>query len=197
MVILRADIRRRDSGTLSGQHGPPGANRDLLMPWATSPSRSSSPTFRLSRAAALVRHRSGREASSSSSATCCSNRCFPSREAFGSSVSLCLHSRRRRLSGSLNSACPYKRQTRRGERDGLAGCRIESTSRGLKTGNGVVPGFGSLFCVGAGKSRQALLIPGRYPKCGSRQSQQTAATALAPAAAIALSPRTIHQSRQP
>ena len=43
---------------------------------APSHSRSSSPTFSRSRAAAPVRCRSGREANSNSSATRCSNRCF-------------------------------------------------------------------------------------------------------------------------
>ena len=55
-------------------------------------SRSSSPTFRSLRAAAPGRCKSAREASSSSSATRCSNLSFLSPGAFGSSVSPCLHS---------------------------------------------------------------------------------------------------------
>jgi len=69
----------------------------------------SSPTFRSLRAAAPVRCKSGREASSNSSATRCSNLSFLSPGAFGSSVSPCLHSRRNRPS-SRNSVCPSKPQ---------------------------------------------------------------------------------------
>ena len=72
---------------------------------AQSRSRSSSPTSSRSREAAPVRCRSGREANSNSSATRCSNLFFLSRKAFGSWASPCLHSRRKRLNASPNSAC--------------------------------------------------------------------------------------------
>ena len=75
---------------------------------AQSHSRSSSPTSSRSRAAAPVRCRSGRGANSNSSATHCSNLSFLSRKVFGSWASPCLHSRRKRLNASPNSACPFR-----------------------------------------------------------------------------------------
>jgi hypothetical protein len=74
---------------------------------AQSPSRSSSLTSSRSREAAPARCRSGHEANSNNSAPRCSNLSFLSREAFGSWVSPCLHSRKS-LRESSNSACPFR-----------------------------------------------------------------------------------------
>ena len=79
---------------------------------AQSRSRSSSPTSSRSREAAPVRRRSGREANSNSSATRCSNLSFLSRKVFGSWVSPCLHSGRKRLNASPNSPCPLRFETK-------------------------------------------------------------------------------------
>ena len=68
--------------------------------------------FGSSRAAALVRCRSGRVASSNSWAAPCSSLSFLSPEAFDSWASPCLRSRRKRLN-SLNSACPVEAAIRR------------------------------------------------------------------------------------
>ncbi len=73
-----------------------------------SPSRSSSPTSSRSREAAPVRCRSRPEANSSSSAMHCSNLSFRSRRAFGSWVSRCLHSGRRRPKLSKKPPCPFR-----------------------------------------------------------------------------------------
>ena len=69
-----------------------------------SHSKSSLLTSDKSREAAPVRRRSGRAANSNSSATHCSNLSFLSREAFGSSVSHYLHSRRRRLNMNIETS---------------------------------------------------------------------------------------------
>ena len=81
--------------------------------YAAAAGLNSSPLFGLKQTAfrsqsARPHRRSGRAPSSNSSAMRCSNPSFLSREAFGSSVSRCLHSPKKRLNGSPNSACLVK-----------------------------------------------------------------------------------------